>query len=108
MGLVRRCGDHRRCQSFNAYARCPRDDYEPTLDYHTQCAPAYPFRTGALATLMLDSFTLGKLMTDQIESSILYVRTSGVESFFHAMDIWIPMWASFSDWGYDIRLTAHL
>ena len=48
----------------------------------------------------MDSWTVGKYMNNMIYMTALHQRTSENESLFHLIDVWLPMWAHFTEQGY--------
>lgn len=83
------------------YAQCHKDTYIPTHDPWTVASGAgHPYGVPDLTALLVDAFTYGKYMNAMFYATALHCRTSENESYFHLVDVWLPMWAAFSEAGY--------
>ena len=101
------CGDHANCKAHCWYAQCDATDYTPSVDPWTMCTGVgHPHGVPAIATLLTKAWTIGKYMHSLFYATALHCRTSACESFFHAVDIHVPMWAGFSPQGYALGVAC--
>ena len=101
------CGDHANCKAHCWYAQCDATDYTPSVDPWTMCTGVgHPHGVPAIAALLAKAWTLGKYMYSLFYATALHCRTSTCESFFHAVDIHVPMWAGFSEQGYALGVAC--
>ena len=99
--------DHSNCKAHCWYSRCSDEDYIPREDFWTVCTGiGHPRNVPKLATLLMKAWTLGKYMHSLFYATALHCRTSACESFFHAVDVWLPMWAGFSQKGYELGVNC--
>ena len=113
-GLVRipaHCSnDHSECGRFVAYTRCMKGKYVyiPSWRYWTDftAEAGYPAGVKEMASLLMDAWTFGGYMADLLPSIIMYANTSTCESYFHGLDVWLPMWSHFSHWGFQLGADA--
>ena len=101
--------DHTECGRFVPYTRCIKGKfaYIPSWRYWTDYdAKGYPPGVAEAATLLMDGWTFGSYMADLLPSIIMYANTSAAESYFHGLDVWLPMWSHFTPWGFKLGQEA--
>jgi hypothetical protein len=102
--------DHSDCNRFIFYSRCgcarPRsaDDDEASKSWHVNYtqSPAQPRGISELAQLIMTMYTLEPKFQRRVMQTIQFGRTNNLESFFHLVDINMPMYSNAPE-----RLDAH-
>ena len=95
---------HENCGKFLPYCRCGHGEaYEQDeKSWWSELAPSTGNPEGVqdLCGVILDAWTLGPWMTDCINTTILYVRSSAAESFFSTQSRWLYKSLHFTPWAY--------